>query len=121
MDISKNIKKIRKEKGILQKEAAAAVGLNHSNYNKMENGHREPSVSVLKKLSDLLGVSVDYFFDPNPKLPKEVKVADKAAGEQLRLISQLDKEDRDVIFKMIDTMLTKKKFKDFFQENVSGK
>lgn len=119
MDISKNIKKIRKEKGILQKEAAAAVGLNHSNYNKMENGHREPSVSVLKKLADLFGVPVDFFFDPNPKLPKEVKIADKAANEQLRLITQLDKDDKEVIFKMIDKMLTNKKFKQFFQENVS--
>ena len=34
----------------------------------------------------------------------------------VRLIQQLDDKDKHVIFKMIDTMLTKKKFKDFFQK-----
>ena len=121
MNIGENIKKIRKEKGLPQKEVAAKVGSDQSNYNKMENGKREPSAMVLKKLSDLFDVPVDYFFNPNPKLPKEVKIADKAANEQLQLITQLDKEDREVIFKMIDKMLTNKKFKQFFQENVSGK
>lgn len=121
MNIGENIKKIRKEKGLQQKEVAAKVGSDQSNYNKMENGKREPSAMVLKKLSDLFGVPVDFFFNPNPKIPKEVRITDKTANEQLQLIAQLDKEDKVVIYKMIDTMLTKKKFKQFFQDNVSGK
>ncbi|MEM6526027.1 MAG: hypothetical protein AAF693_19685 [Bacteroidota bacterium] len=44
---------------------------------------------------------------------------DKSNMEQLNLINQLDHEDRDTVFKIIDTMLTKKKFKDFFQKNVA--
>jgi hypothetical protein len=32
----------------------------------------------------------------------------------------MDEEDRSMIFKMIDTILTKKKFKDFFQKNVAA-
>jgi hypothetical protein len=51
--------------------------------------------------------------------PKEVTVEDKTTMEQLRLIQQLDDEDKHVIFKMIDTMLTNKKFKDFFQKNIA--
>ena len=39
--------------------------------------------------------------------------------EQLNLIKQLDDDDRSVVFKIIDTMLTNKKFKDFFQKNVA--
>ena len=41
-------------------------------------------------------------------------IEDKTTMEQLRLIQQLDDDDKNVIFKMIDTMLTKNKFKDFF-------
>ena len=37
----------------------------------------------------------------------------------MSLIKQLDDDDRTVVFKIIDTMLTKKKFKDFFQKNVA--
>jgi len=45
---------------------------------------------------------------------------DKSAIEQMRLIQQLDDEDRQTIFKLIDKMLTNKKFKDFFQKNVAA-
>lgn len=54
------------------------------------------------------------------KLPKEVTVEDKTTMEQVRLIQQLDDEDKHMIFKMIGTMLTKKKFKDFFQKNIAA-
>jgi hypothetical protein len=38
----------------------------------------------------------------------------------MRLIQQLDEEDKQTIFRMIEKMLTKKKFKDFFQKNVTA-
>ena len=47
-------------------------------------------------------------------------VEDKTMMEQIRLIQQLDDDDKHVIFKMIETMLTKKKFKDFFQKNIAA-
>ncbi len=34
------IKELRKQKGLQQKEVAIEVGLNQSNYNKVENNHR---------------------------------------------------------------------------------
>jgi hypothetical protein len=39
--------------------------------------------------------------------------------EQLRLIQELEEKDKNIIFSMLDTMLTKKKFKDFFSKNVA--
>jgi hypothetical protein len=53
-------------------------------------------------------------------IPQEVTVEDKTNVEQLKLIQELDPDDKSMIFKMIDTMLTKKKFKDFFQKNVAA-
>ena len=63
---------------------------------------------------------MDDILNPGKELPKEVTAEDKTTMEQLRLIQQLDDDDKHVIFKMIDTMLTKKKFKDFFQKNVAA-
>jgi len=37
-----------------------------------------------------------------------------------RVIQELDEEDKQTIFKMIETFLTKKKFKDFFNKNVAA-
>lgn len=44
----------------------------------------------------------------------------KPGFEQINMINQLDEEDKSIVFKIIDTMLTKKKFKDFFQKNVAA-
>ncbi len=120
MNVGDNIKKLRKEKGLQQKQIAIELGIDQSNYNKMENGKREPSLEVLNKLAGLFDVSVDDILNPGKDLPKEVTVEDKTTYEQVRLIQQLDDEDRHVVFKMIDTMLTKKKFKDFFQKNIAA-
>jgi len=38
----------------------------------------------------------------------------------MRLIQQLDEEDRQIIFKLIDKMLTNKKLKDFFNKNIAA-
>ncbi len=120
MSIGQNIKTLRKEKGLQQKEVAVELGLDQSNYNKIENNKREVSIDVLTKLSKIFGVSVDHIINPSEDIPKEVTIEDKTFAEQVRLIQQLDEEDRGCIFKMIDTMLTKKKFKDFFQQQLGS-
>lgn len=53
------------------------------------------------------------------KIPTEIIIEDKTAVEQMRLIQQLEGDDKQTIFKLIDKMLTNKKFKDFFAKNVA--
>jgi len=38
----------------------------------------------------------------------------------MRLIAELDEKDKSVVLGMIETMLTKKKFKDFFNNNIAA-
>ena len=52
--------------------------------------------------------------------PSHRVIEDKQAQEQLRLIAELDNDDRAIIFKMIDKMLTSQKFKEFFKKNVAS-
>jgi transcriptional regulator with XRE-family HTH domain len=120
MDIGENIKKIRKEKGLQQKQVALELGIDQSNYNKIENGKREPSIELLDKLSKLFGISVDEILNPDKDVPKEVTVEDKTTMEKLRLIQELDEDERNIIYKMIDKMLTNKKFRDFFNKNIAA-
>lgn len=53
-------------------------------------------------------------------VPKEITMEDKTATEQMRLIQELDEKDKSIVFGMIETMLTKKKFKDFFNNNIAA-
>ncbi|HBG86793.1 MAG TPA: transcriptional regulator [Marinilabiliaceae bacterium] len=53
-------------------------------------------------------------------IPKEITIEDKTAVEQMRLIGQLEEEDKQTIFRLIDKMLTNEKFKDFFNKNIAA-
>ena len=53
-------------------------------------------------------------------IPKEVSMEDKTTTEQVKLIQELDPEEKNMIFKMVETFLTKKKFKDFFNKNIAA-
>ncbi|MFM2395160.1 MAG: hypothetical protein RLZZ546_3143 [Bacteroidota bacterium] len=119
MNLASNIKRLREEKGVLQKEIASITGLGISHYSKIENGQREASVELLDKLAKYYGISIDQIVHMENGIPKEITLEDKTANEQARLIAELDEKDKNVIFSMIETMLTKKKFKDFFQKNVA--
>ncbi|WP_375605358.1 XRE family transcriptional regulator [Flavobacterium davisii] len=84
----------------------------------MENGHRDLSIEELQKLAKLFNLTADQILNYENIIPEEVTITDKPDFEKLHLINQLDEEDKTTIFKIVDTMLTKKKFKDFFNKNV---
>lgn len=120
MDIAQNLKTLREQKGLLQKEVANAVGVHPSNYSKMEKGERDVSIQVADKLAKYFGISLDELVHMNGKVPDEITIVDKSVNERLKLITQLDEEDKNAIFRIIDGMLTKSKFKDFFNKNVAA-
>ncbi len=51
---------------------------------------------------------------------KEVNIGDKGLLEQVKLIQELEEKDRNTVFNIIDTMLTKARFKDFFNKNIAA-
>lgn len=117
--LSDNIKAIREEKGLKQIEVATHIGVDKSAYSKIEKGLRSLTVMELLKLAIIFNMTTDQILNYDGKMPREVVIEDKTASEQMRLIQQLDEEDRQTIFKLIDKMLTNKKFKDFFQKNIA--
>ena len=65
-------------------------------------------------------MTTDQIIHYDGNIPQEVVIEDKTTVEQMRLIQQLDEEDKQTIFRLIEKMLTNKKFKDFFQKNVAA-
>jgi len=121
MDLAKNIKTIREKQNLMQKEVATHIDVDKSTYSKIEKGLREVTVAELNKMTKLFNLSVDEIINYDENIiPREVTVEDKTAIEQINLIQQLDEEDKNIIFRMIDKMLTNKKFKDFFNKNIAA-
>jgi len=56
----KNLKKLREEKGITQKQLADVVSVSQQSINKYENHNIEPDIDTLIKMADYFETSVDY-------------------------------------------------------------
>ena len=120
MNIAQNIKKIREEKGLLQKQVASYIEVDKSTYSKIEKGLRDVTVIELHKMAQLFNMTVDQIIELEDDMPKAVVLEDKTEDERFKLINQLDEEDKNTVLKIIDKMLTNKKFKDFFDKNLAS-
>ena len=119
MNLADNIKTIREAKNLKQIEVANHIGVDKSAYSKIEKGLRALTVDELQKMAELFNLTTDQIINYSGNIPKEVVIEDKSANEQMRLIQELDDDDKQTIFKLIDKMLTNKKFKDFFNKNMA--
>jgi arsenate reductase-like glutaredoxin family protein len=78
------------------------------------------TIEELKKMAQLFNMTADQILNYNSGVPKEVVFEDKTVIEQMRLLQQLDAEDRQTIFRLIEKMLTNKRFREFFQKNAAA-
>lgn len=73
--LGERLKKLREEKGLLQKDIAKLLNITASAYGFYEQGKRDPDTDVLRKLADFYGVSIDYLMGRtdirNPALTKK--------------------------------------------------
>lgn len=120
MILADNIKAIREEKNLKQIEVATHINVDKSAYSKIEKGTRSVTVEELQKMAQLFNMTTDQILNHDGKIPTEVTIEDKTAVEQMRLIQQLEEDDKQTIFKLIDKMLTNQKFKDFFNKNIAA-
>ena len=68
----KNLRSIREDNDIKQKDIANYLNVSQNTYSQYENGVISLTAEVLIKLADYYNVSVDYLLDRtnNPKLQK---------------------------------------------------
>ncbi len=58
--LGQRLKELREEKGLTQKQVAAALNLNTVTYLHYEKAQREPPLSVLADMAKFFDVTVDY-------------------------------------------------------------
>lgn len=72
VQIGNKIKKLRKEKGITQKEMAKLCGIPYSTYSNYENNNREPSSEQLRKIASALSIqAIDLIYE-YPEQPDDI-------------------------------------------------
>jgi len=109
MHISDNIKRIRKLKNLSQKRVALDIGVAQGQYSIIESGKTTPTIPTLNKIADVLEVRITEFFkDPNEN-EDDINLS---ILEKVKLIDQLDDDEKNNLLGIIDMAISKKKLKD---------
>jgi len=114
MSLEDNIRAVRKTKGWSQRVLAEHIESDASYVNRVEAGKINPSIGSLTKIADALGCTIDQLVRNNDI---DVQVNDKPINERIRLIEELEEEDKSVLFHMINTMLTNKRMRELLKQD----
>lgn len=68
--VGDNIKSLRKDKKISQKDMAAILKIPYSTYSNYENNNREPSAAILNRIAKTLNVNLTYLLGMNNESKK---------------------------------------------------
>jgi transcriptional regulator with XRE-family HTH domain len=68
--IGERLRKLREERGLLQRQLADILKLTQQTISLYESNQREPDAETLKKIADFFNTTIDYLLgrtdDPNP-------------------------------------------------------
>lgn len=107
MSIGKNIKILRKQMGMTQKQFAKRLGMQDKQLCRYEVDGCAPSVKVLKKIANFCEVSIDQIiYGKDEHFAKRTKVSDYDLLNLFRRINQMKKIKREQ-FKWIIASLLK--------------
>ena len=90
---------LRKQKGFSQAALGKEIGTSGDIIGRYERNIMTPSIDVIMKISDTLGVSIDYL------VGKTNLELDKSTLKRLEDISSLSDENKSFLFRMIDMAL----------------
>lgn len=122
MKLGNNLKELRESKGYTQQQMADLIHTHRTGYSKMENNQQDVPVDSLVLIAKNFGITIDdiVFYNERNGVPKEVSIEDKAILEKLQLINELEEEEKSILLKLIETFVSKKRFKDFLQKNIAA-
>lgn len=81
---------LRKERGMTQKELAERIGVTDKAVSRWETGRGFPDISMLKPLSEVLGVTVIELVNGEPSPPEAIQAkADSALLETIRYFKSM--------------------------------
>ena len=61
------MKRVRKARGLTQRDVAAKLGIATHSYTRYECGNRRPNIDMLLKIADILGANASELLDEQSK------------------------------------------------------
>ena len=95
-----SVKRIRKEKGLTQKDVAEGCGMLVPTYSRLERGGSNPSLASIIRIADALGVAVVELFQSS-------EIKDRSVAQKVEMINDLSEYNKNVVNIMLDSMIEK--------------
>ena len=114
--IGENIRRIREQKHLSQKELAVTIEVAPTQYSRVETGKVMPALKTLIKIAKVLDTSLDLLVSHDSNTTQDYNIKDKSLFDKVRLIDELPDTEKNMILQVIDLALSKKKFKDLLQQ-----
>jgi transcriptional regulator with XRE-family HTH domain len=112
------IKKMRESKGLSQKEVASGVDIDRGQYSRIETNKVEPTLSTLEKIAKALNVNVEDFFKRD--IPVTVDSFDKSLVERVKMIDDLEEQQKSHIYAIIDMAVSNNRLKNTLTNALQG-
>lgn len=119
LDIGSNIKRIREDRGLSQRDVITSIGMEAAQYNRIEKGKTNPSVTTIEKIATALGVKTYELFLEDVS-SQNINSFDKTLVEKLFLIEKLAVEEQKTIFSMLDAFISKQKLNDTLNKVINN-
>ena len=104
-----NLKKVRLDKNMTQKDVADRLGCTPNIYSRYETGERQPSIDILIRLSQIFEKSIDYLVENHAEVDLSIS---KEEQELLQAYRNADDRAReDALNTLLSHPLEKKKEK----------
>lgn len=95
IQFGENLRKLRAERGLTQKELGDRVGLSKAVVSKYENSLGYPSLDMLIKIAAFFGVSTDYLLGAASKKTLDLSgLTDDQIGAVYAIVSQFKKANK---------------------------
>jgi transcriptional regulator with XRE-family HTH domain len=107
MSFGEKIRSLRNARNMSQKKLAEILDVHPKHISRYENDVSQPSLEVLLKLRELFHVSLDYLVTDEDLHDFHYK--DKELESYFEAVDRLNEEDKQVIKKIIESMLIKNK------------
>ena len=107
--VGDKIKQMREKRGLSQKEVAINVDIDRGQYSRIETNKVEPTLSTLEKIAKAFNVDVEEFFTKKP--PITVDCFDKTLVEKVKIIDELEAEQKGHIYAIIDMAIANNRLK----------
>ncbi len=112
MTLQEKIRKLRAEHRWAQGELGKRLGVSTGHISRLENGRYQPSIDLLRKLASEFEVTTDFLLNEEEGEFRPVRLEDQPLAQRMELLERLDPEEKAAVIKIIDGLLTKKKFVD---------